>query len=162
MATLPLQELSLAPFAALALVSAVFLATDLALPRGTGDGDGDPRVPRHDLALRAGCTAALVLVLTALAEPLGARLAGMLAAFPVLASVLAAFTHAQAGAGPAADFLRGLTRGLMSFALFCFVVAVMLPSSGLAASFTTATLAALSAHAAGHLVSAGRPALSRT
>jgi hypothetical protein len=86
----------------------------------------------------------------------------MLAAFPVLASVLAAFTHQQAGAGPAAEFLRGLVRGLLSFALFCFVVAVLLPGAGMAIAFGAATAAALGAHALGHLaaptpVRAGSP-----
>jgi hypothetical protein len=99
-----------------------------------------------------------------LAGVLGPRLSGMLAAFPVLASVLAAFTQAQAGAVAAADFLRGLVRGLISFALFCFVVAVLLPSAGMAVAFGAATFAALGAHAVGHGVSSafGWPARQRS
>ena len=148
-ATLALEGLTLAPVAALALVTIVFVATDRALP--AGDSAGPARTPRHDLAVRVACTAALVLALTALADVLGARLSGMLASFPVLASVLAAFTHHLAGAGPAAEFLRGLVRGLLSYALFCFVVAVLLPGAGMAIAFGAATAAALGAHALGHL-----------
>lgn len=149
-ATVALEGVALAPLAALAVVTAVFAATEWALPRGRGSC-AEPRTPRHDLLVRTASTAALVVLLTGLAEVLGARLSGMLAAFPVLASVLSAFTHAQAGADDVAAFLRGLVRGLLSFALFCFVVAVLLPTAGLAPAFAAATAAAVGAHALGHL-----------
>jgi hypothetical protein len=165
-ATFALEGVALGPVAALVVVVLAFVLTEWVLPSGEGPVV-EPRTPRYDLALRAGCTAVLVLTLTALAEPLGARLAGMLAAFPVLASVLAAFTHAQAGAGPAAEFLGGLVRGLLSFALFCFVVAVLLPGAGLFVAFVAATAAALGAHAVGSLslrtgTSSARAVPSRT
>ena len=159
LATFALEGVALPPLAALLVVVAVFAATEWSLPRGGGAAEA-PRAPRYDVALRAACTAALVLLLTALAETLGARLSGMLAAFPVLASVLAAFTHAQDGPGPAADFLRGLVRGLLSFALFCFVVAVLLPAAGLALTFLAATAAALAAHGVGHLAAPAASASS--
>jgi len=162
-ATLALDPLRVSDEAALAVVVAAFFLTEAALPRGRGE-EVAPHTPRFDLLLRTVCTAALVLGLTALAGVLGPRLSGMLAAFPVLASVLAAFTQAQAGAVAAADFLRGLVRGLISFALFCFVVAVLLPSAGMAVAFGAATFAALGAHAVGHGVSSafGWPARQRS
>ena len=162
-ATVLLDPLWVGPLAALVMVTAAFMAVEAVLPR-SGSGDGVPRTPRFDLALRTVCTAALVLGLTGLAGVLGARLSGMLAAFPVLASVLAAFTQAQAGAAAAADFLRGLVRGLISFALFCFVVAVLLPSAGMAVAFGAATAVALAAHTVGHGVSSafGWPARQRS
>ena len=46
------------------------------------------------MAARVLLTAALVLTLSAASGSLGPRLGGILAAFPVLASLLAAFTHA--------------------------------------------------------------------
>jgi len=162
-ATLVLDPLRVSDEVALAVVVGAFFLTEAALPRGRGEVVA-PHTPRFDLLLRTVCTAALVLGLTALAGVLGPRLSGMLAAFPVLASVLAAFTQAQAGAVAAADFLRGLVRGLISFALFCFVVAVLLPSAGMAVAFGAATFAALGAHAVGHGVSSafGWPARQRS
>ena len=152
-ATVALDPLRVPLVAALGVVVGAFFLTEAGLPRSRGDHD-TPRAPRFDLAVRTACTAALVLALTGLAGVLGPRLSGMLAAFPVLASVLAAFTHVQAGAAAAADFLRGLVRGLVSFALFCFVVAVLLPGAGLPVAFLAATAAALAAHAVGHGASA--------
>src|SRR5438270_164857 len=103
--------------------------------------------PRFDLALRYAATAALVLLLTGLAGALGPRLSGLLATFPVLATVLAAFTHAQAGPAAAAQLLRGFATGLVAFAVFCFAVAELLPSHGIAVSFLLGALLARAAHA---------------
>jgi hypothetical protein len=150
LATIPLESFEPPVAVGLALVCASFLITARALPRSPGDRVSPVTPPRFDLAIRAACTAALVLVLSALAEVMGARLSGMLAAFPVLASVLAAFTHAQSGAAAAADFLRGLVWGLLSFALFCFVVAVLLPDTSIALAFLAGTAAALTSHVAGY------------
>jgi hypothetical protein len=102
-------------------------------------------------------TAAFVVSLTAVAGALGPRLSGLLAAFPVLASVLSVFIHAQDGPDAVAAFLRGLVSGLAGFAAFCFVVAEMLPSAGPFAAFATATGVALVVN--GTLAArAGRPA----
>ena len=149
-ATVPLEPFTPPLTAGLALVTACFVLTAWLLPRSATQHAAPPPPPRFDVAIRVVCTAALVLALSALADVVGARLSGMLAAFPVLASVLAAFTHAQAGAAAAADFLRGLMWGLLSFALFCFVVALLLAEVGIAVAFLAATAAALAAHAAGY------------
>ena len=130
----------------LVAVVAGFALTTWALPRSEPAARTPP--PRWDLPLRAGATAAIVLALTAMAGVLGPRLAGMLAAFPVLASVLAVFTHAQDGAGAAAGLLRGMVRGLVSFAVFCFVVALLVEPAGLGVAFVAATAAALVSHLA--------------
>lgn len=145
LATLALEPVQLPAGVALVLVFASFALTAAALPRGAVAGGVRP--PRFDLLLRVCATAALVLGLTGLAGALGPQLSGLLAAFPVLATVLAAFTHAQDGAGAAAAFLRGLVTGLAAFAVFCFVVAVMLPSAGVAAAFVVGSAAALGSHA---------------
>ena len=98
---------------------------------------------RFDLTLRMAATAALVLILTGAAGALGPHLSGLLAAFPVLASVLAVFTHRQDGPDAAAVFLRGLVAGLGGFSVFCFVVAEVLPSASIGVAFALATVAAL-------------------
>jgi hypothetical protein len=82
--------------------------------------------PRSDLALRMLASAVAVVALTALAAWLGARLSGVLSAFPVVTLILAVFTHVQRGAASVAVFLRALLRGLLGFALFCLVFSVAL------------------------------------
>lgn len=86
---------------------------------------------RGDLAIRLVATATLVLVLTGLADRLGPRLSGLLNAFPVLTTIVAAFTHAQRGSGAAVEFVNGYVRGIIGFALFCFVLALTLRPLGL-------------------------------
>jgi hypothetical protein len=105
---------------------ALLLARQLVPPPATLSGTSAP--PRWDLGLRMLASAAAVVLLTALASWLGARLSGMLSAFPVVTLVLAAFTHAQRGHAAVRVFLRGLLRGLHGFALFCLVFSVALGS----------------------------------
>src|SRR3954470_18214982 len=126
-------------------VCASFALAAALLPRTAAEPAG--AAPRFDLVLRAGATAALVLALTGLAGALGPRLSGLLASFPVLATVLAAFTHAQEGPAAAAQLLRGFATGLVAFAVFCFVVAELLPSHGIAVTFLIGAAVALAAHA---------------
>jgi hypothetical protein len=145
LATLVLDGVALAAPPALAVVLASFFAAAALLPR-TGRGAAPPAAPRFDLLVRAGATAALVLTLTALSGALGPRLSGLLAAFPVLATVLAVFTHTQEGDAAVAEFLRGLVGGLASFAVFCFAVAELLPAVGVAAAFLIGSAAALVTH----------------
>jgi hypothetical protein len=143
--TFVLDHVSIPNAPALALVCASFAAAAWLLPRAPAEAAA--AAPRFDLLLRAGATAALVLVLTGLAGTLGPRLSGLLASFPVLATVLAAFTHAQEGPAAAAQLLRGFATGLVAFAVFCFVVAELLPSHGIAVTFLLGSAAALAAHA---------------
>ena len=145
LATLVLDPLRVPVGAALVLVLGSFALTVALLPGG--EEGARVAAPRFDLVLRVAATAALVLGLTALAGVLGPRLSGLLAAFPVLATVLAAFTHAQEGAAATAQFLRGLVSGLTAFAVFCFVVAELLPGAGLPAAFLAGSAAALISHA---------------
>ena len=130
---------------ALVLVLASFAAAAALLPRAAAVRGGTP--PRFDLLFRAAATAALVLILTGLAGTLGPHLSGLLATFPVLATVLAAFTHAQEGPAAAAQFLRGFAVGLVAFAVFCFSVAEILPHTSIAAAFLISSGIALAAHA---------------
>jgi hypothetical protein len=99
--------------------------------------------PRGDLALRLLATATLVLVLTAVAEPLGPALSGLLNAFPVLTTIITAFTHAQRGAGAAVAFVSAFLRSIIGFGSFCFVLAVTLNRIGLAPALSCALFAQL-------------------
>ena len=76
--------------------------------------------PARDLPARAIATALLVLTLTGAAASLGPSLTGVLASFPIATSVVAGFTRAQHGPVPTIALLRGVLRGLIGFAVFCF------------------------------------------
>jgi len=68
---------------------------------------------------------------------------GVLAALPVLASILAVFTHARFGAAAVVDLLRGMLGGMAAFVGFCALAGALVEPLGIAASFAAATLAAV-------------------
>jgi hypothetical protein len=146
-ATVTLEQLSIPSEVALPLVLVCFALAYAGMPRPEA---APPRseAPRFDLGMRVLATAAFVVVLTAVANALGPQLSGLLAAFPVLASVLAVFIHAQDGPAAASEFLRGLLGGLAGFAAFCFVSAQLVPSAGAVAAFATGTLVAVAVNGA--------------
>ena len=114
----------------LALTSGSLLIAQRLLP-SPAVGLTRARPPGWDVPMRMLVAAALVLVLTSVAGRLGPRLSGLMAAFPIVTVIIAAFTHAQYGPEPVASYFRGLLRGLYSFALFCFVFSVALGPLGL-------------------------------
>jgi hypothetical protein len=130
---------------ALVLVFMTFALALVVLPPPGGPAFSPPPPPSWDLPLRALSAMTLVVVLTGLSSSLGAQLSGMLAPFPIIATVLAAFTHAQSGSDQTLAILRGLLRGFFSFGLFCFTVSVTLRHMGVAAAFLTATTVAVAA-----------------
>ena len=86
---------------------------------------------------------AFVLLLTWLAGLLGAHLSGLLAPFPVFATILAVFTHRFQGATAASRFLRGVVLSSFGFAAFFLLIASMIERAGILPAFVCATLAAL-------------------
>jgi hypothetical protein len=143
LATALLSAVSIPPAAALAIACLAFACALLILPHPRHDGRPQRRPPGWDLPMRAVSALALVLALTAVAGWLGPELSGLLAPFPIIASVLAAFTHVQRGPADAQRLLRGLVAGFGAFALFCFTLAVSLRTLGVPASFALATGVAL-------------------
>jgi hypothetical protein len=131
----------------LACVSLLVLLWLLPEPPPAASSATRAATPSWELPIRALCALVLVLVLTAVAGSLGSRLSGLLTPFPVVASVLAAFTHAQSGPQRARWLLRGLLLGFFAFALFCFAIAVLVQPAGTVAAFTIATAAALAVQA---------------
>lgn len=141
--TAALSAVDVGPPAALAVAFAAF-AVGLAILRGTtalSEPPGPP--PSWDLPVRALSAVVLVIAITAAAGALGSQLSGLLAPFPVITSVLAAFTHIQGDAGDVRRLLRGFLTGFFSFALFCFTVAVTIRTAGIAASFLLALVVAV-------------------
>lgn len=88
-----------------------------------------------------------MLGLSELSGALGPQLGGILIAFPVLASLLAGFTHASDGGPAAAALLRGMITRLIGFAGFCLVAALELRALGVAAGLLAAVAASLTLHA---------------
>ena len=99
--------------------------------------------PRGDLMLRLLATATLVLVLTAVADRLGPRLSGLLNAFPVLTTIITAFTHAQRGPEATVAFVNAFLRSIIGFGSFCFVLAMTLNRVGIALALMVALVAQL-------------------
>ena len=116
----------------LVLVVALFL-----MPGDAARASEDVRFPAWDIPARIVVATAFVVALTGAAPLLGARLAGLLAPFPLYGTVLAAFAHRIEGAGSAVGVLRGLLLGLFAFASFFLVLALLLPA-GIAIAFVAA------------------------
>ncbi len=155
LATVAFSAVSLPAGAALGLAGAGLLAGLASLPRPGSRPRGHRAPPAWDLPLRAGCALALVLTLTAVAGWLGPQLSGLLAPFPIIATVLATFTHAQRGTDELLRLLRGLVSGFGAFALFCFTLAISLRRLDTPSAFALATGLALLVQG-GALVLTGR------
>ena len=162
--TAAFSAVSIPAGAALAVAGAGLLGGLALLPRPASQSRADRPPPSWDLPLRGACALTLVLTLTAIAGWLGPQLSGLLAPFPIIATVLATFTHVQRGADELLRLLRGMVSGFVAFAVFCFTLAVSLRTLGTAAAFALATLLALAIQA-GAIALTGRdpvPALSQS
>lgn len=136
------DQVDLSAGIALAIAFAAFAIALRWMPRPRADADA-PVFPSWDLPLRALAAAGLVLALTAAADALGPQLSGLLAPFPIITTILAAFTHAHSGPEEAIAILRGMERGFFAFALFCFTASVALGQMPIGAAFALATAIAL-------------------
>jgi hypothetical protein len=103
---------------------------------------------RWDLPLRIFIATAVVLTLTGVAQPLGPRLAGILATYPLGVAVITTFEDRQQGRVAASAVLRGLTLGLFTFTAFFFALATLLPRATLGLSFAAALAVGISLHGA--------------
>jgi hypothetical protein len=99
--------------------------------------------PRWEMPARIAVTALLVVGLTAAGDRFGPTVAGVLAALPTLASVLAVFTHARHGHDALIAMLRGMLGGLGTFVSFCALIALLIEPLGALPAFVLATGAAL-------------------
>ncbi|WP_144127304.1 hypothetical protein [Catellatospora sichuanensis] len=121
----------------LLLALAAIGAGSRTLPPEAAEPGGRPATawPWWDLPGRAVATASLVVLVTTLSSALGPAMTGVLAPFPIATSVVAAFVLARHGSAETVRTLRGVLAGLVGFAVFCFVVAVLLDRWGAAAAF---------------------------
>jgi len=100
--------------------------------------------PRWDIPFRMVLIAALVMGVSMAAPYLGPGVSGVVASFPFMAVILAVFAHAIAGFEAAQRVMRGLVGGLLSFAIFFWVLSFMLPHFSLVVTYAFAVIAALS------------------
>ncbi len=142
------SALSIPDGVSLALAAAAIAGGIALIPRPPDEHDPPAPPPSWDLPLRAACALALVLSLTAIAGWLGPQLSGLLAPFPIIATVLATFTHGQHGVDHMRRLVRGMVCGFAAFALFFFTLAVSLRSLGVGAGFVLALAVALLVQAA--------------
>ncbi|WP_232667907.1 hypothetical protein [Pseudonocardia sp. TRM90224] len=132
------------PLVGLCVAVAVTYAAALTLPATSQAPAPDrPGWPWWDLPGRAVATAVLVLGVTGASAALGPELTGVFAPFPIATSVVVGFVLAQSGSDAAIATLRGVLLGLTGFALFCFLLAVLIEPAGGPAAFCIATTTAL-------------------
>src|SRR4051812_213031 len=143
-----LRPVDVGPITAFVVACAACVCGLVLLPRPGPAAAQLPVRPPFDLGLRAACAVVPVVSVTAAARALGPHLSGLVASFPVITPVLAAFTQAQNGPPEAIRLLRGMTVGFFGYALFCFTVAVAIRPLGTAATFALATALALAAQLA--------------
>lgn len=106
------------------------------------------RLSPVELPLRMLAGAALAACVAYYAENLGSRLSGIFSIFPVMASVLAIFTHTGTGPDAAVRFLRAMLTGMYACAMFCVALALALPALGTGLGFLIALVCALAVQAA--------------
>lgn len=128
------------PLAVLLAVAALGLAPR-AFPKVVAEASHRPG--SQELLLRMVAGALLTLAVAQAAASIGGHWSGLLALFPVLASVLAVFSHRHSGPGFAATLLQGLARGMFSLVAFFAVLAPLLERRPLAEAFGAAVLACL-------------------
>ena len=143
-AGLSLSTPSLPMFAPLVLAALVMAPRLYPKPPTSSAAQPAHAKPVNDIALRMLAGALLVLLVTHFAPLMGPGLSGVLAMFPVMASVLVVFSHRHVGASFAIQMLRGMVLGYYAFAAFCIVLALTLPTAGIASAFVLALAAAVS------------------
>ena len=103
-------------------------------------------------------TAVLVLAVTGMSAALGPSVTGVLAPFPVSTSVLAGFVLVQHGPMQVGELLRGFLRGALGFAMFCFLVSILLVPLRAPAAFAIGLFGAVLVQLFAHI--AVRPGLA--
>lgn len=160
MVALSFSTVTPAPAIGLTIAAGAFLLAGL-LTRSrapTPDTRQRTALPKWDIPARAVATAALVLAVTGLSTVLGPSVTGVLAPFPVSTSVLAGFVLVQHGPIQVAEFLRGFLRGALGFAMFCFLVAILVVPLGAPGAFAIGLCGAVLVQLVAHVTV--RPALA--
>jgi hypothetical protein len=102
--------------------------------------------PPWDTPLRMLVATAFVLGLTGAATILGPQLSGLLAPFPMFATILAVFTHHFQGASSARRLLQGVVAGSFTFVAFFLIISLLVNRWGIAFAFSLAIMVAMVTH----------------
>lgn len=141
--TLLMTAVPLDPIPTFAIAIASLVLAIAVMPRRRTTGVETRPLPWWDIPARMVVATAFVIAITASAPALGYRLAGLLAPFPLYATVLSVFAQRIAGADSAIAVLRGLLAGLFAFSLFFLLVALLLEPRGIAVAFAAAIVVAI-------------------
>ncbi len=126
--------------------AATLIATYLLLPKPRSAAV--PGVlPWWDIPARMLATFLLVAAIMLSADRLGPQLSGIVASYPVIMTVIGAFTHHQWGADAVLRIHRGISLSLLTFVVFFLIVGYGMPVIGLAASFAVAAVTAIATSA---------------
>lgn len=85
----------------------------------------------------------LIAFVTLAGRRWGPHIAGLLAMFPVMSTVLVGFSHRAGGPGFAVALLRGMVDGYYACAVFCLGLSLLLRAQPVASAFLLAAGAAL-------------------
>ena len=146
-----LNQVSLSELGALVVALLTLFAAPRLFPRAQAQWGGHV-LPAQELLLRMAAGAAMVLTVTAVAEAVGPAWTGLIAAFPVMSTVLAVFSHRANGPGFVVALLRSMIGGFYSFIAYCLSVALLLEHWGVAATFVLAVTAAVAVQGAARAV----------
>ncbi len=128
------------------VVAIACLTIVLILLSGTRNPGIVKNPPPWETPLRMLVAAAFVVGLTGVASLLGPQLSGLLAPFPMFATILAVFTHHYQGAAASRRLLHGVVAGSFTPVVFFLVISLLLRSWGIAAAFALAILVAMMTH----------------
>ncbi|MFC7422261.1 hypothetical protein ACFQNF_20585 [Iodobacter arcticus] len=131
--------LALSPIAGISVLAGLWIAIYF-IPRP--EAINSSSLPKIELYARMVAALLLVLALSSLSLLLGSTMTGVLAGFPVAATVIPAFTLANAGRNALLLQLRGFLMGLTGFSMFFLVWTPMASHIGLLA-FIPAVITAL-------------------
>ncbi|HEU4852275.1 MAG TPA: hypothetical protein VFT37_08980 [Telluria sp.] len=136
------------PVGAVAVLVALFVAQRMFPPAEKASA---VTAKSTDMHWRMLAGAVLVITVTHFSSALGPQLSGVLAMFPVMASVLVAFSHRHSGPAFAINLLRGTVTGYYAFAVFCIALALLLPRVGIATAFVASLAGAIAVQAISRL-----------
>lgn len=102
-----------------------------------------PRFPWWDIPARMVATLVLVGLILVTSERVGPTVSGIVATYPVIATVIGSFTHHHAGADAVIRLFRAMLLSLLSFTTFFLVVGSTVGEVGLVPAFGMAAAAAL-------------------
>lgn len=126
--------------ALIALAQMLFLA--ILMPRAQ-PSTLMPRIPPVEMAVRMGAALLIAGLVMLGAEAFGARVSGILLAFPITASVLPVFTLMLYGADATVRLLSGFITGLIGFVAYFFAFASLVEAQGPSPAFVGGVMASL-------------------